>query len=894
LSLTAGTRLGAYEILGPLGAGGMGEVYRATDVRVDRAVALKLLPEEFFESEERRQRFEREARMLASLNHPGVAVLYSFEEIPSSSPSSSSRHILVMELVAGQTLRERMKAGGLSARETLDIGAQITRGLAAAHEKGIVHRDLKPENVVLSKDGRVKILDFGLAKLAPRQQPGGDLTSAGTRSLLTEAGAVFGTVAYMSPEQVSGEPVDARSDIFSFGTILYELLAGTNPFRAETSAETMTAILRHDPPPLSEPPLGVAPGLARIVARCLEKKRERRFQSADDLAFALETSPGSGRAQGPVGMDGARGGRRLRALAGACAAGLAIGAAAALLLERPWFIAAARPIRFTIPPPENGSFYFQYEATSFAVSPDGSQLAFVASNANGERRVWLRALSGFEARPLGGTEGASSVFWSPDGLSIGFFAGTKLKRLDLPEGPPVSVCDSSGGGGKSGTWGRGGEILYAAVQGDAIYRVAASGGTSVAIVKPNAAAGETRVVWPWFLPDGEAFLFYARVADGGRVMLAEPGRPPRVVLSAASMVQYSDPGFLVFVKEGSLLAQRFHARTGKLSGVPFPIAEHARYFMSTGAGAFSTSRGGTLAFQPQDDVHRLVWFDRSGREAGTIGAPAKVNSVRISQGGRPILFDRAVSDLGTFDVWSYDAERNVETRVTSSPDSEFSPIWLPDGKSVLFSAVRGSNPRLVRRDVATGREEELLPAGGFQVAGDVSPDGRTLVYFERTAKGSFDLWEVSLERGATPRRLLEGTLGGTVASAVARFSPDGRYLAFISSESGQREAYLMPFPGPGEKVRVSAEGASVVRWSPDGRELFFQARDRRLMSVPVRTSPSLQLGIPKSLFQIKGRSDWLAFEVSGDGTRFLAIVPEALADERPLSVVVNWPAEVPK
>jgi roadblock/LC7 domain-containing protein len=367
-----------------------------------------------------------------------------------------------------------------------------------------------------------------------------------------------------------------------------------------------------------------------------------------------------------------------------------------------------------------------------------------------------------------------------------------------------------------------------------------------------------------------------------------------VVLSAASMAQYADPGFLVFVKEGSLLAQRFHARTGKVSGVPFPIAEHVRYFMSTGAGAFATSRGGTLAFQPQDDVHRLVWFDRAGRELGDIGAPGKYHDVRVSRDGRPILFDRAVPELGTFDVWSYDPERNVETRVTSSPDSEFSAIWLPGGKSVLFSAVRGSNPRLVRRDLATEREDELLPAGGFQVAGDVSPDGRTLVYFERTVRGSFDMWEVSLERGAMPHRLLEGTLGGTVASAVARFSPDGRYLAFISSESGQRDAYVMPFPGPGEKVRVSTEGARVVRWNPDGRELLFLSRDLRLMSVPVRTSPSLQLGAPRSLFQIKGRSSWPAFEVSGDGKRFLAIVPEALADERPLSVIVNWPTEVEK
>jgi len=873
----------------------MGEVYRAKDVRVDRAVALKVLPEEFFESEERRQRFEREARILASLNHPGIAALYSFEEIPSSSPSSTSRHILVMELVEGETLRNALRAGPLPLRKAVDVAAQIARGLAAAHEKGIVHRDLKPENVVLSKDGRVKILDFGLAKLSPQAREGEEFTSAETRSLLTEAGAVFGTVGYMSPEQVRGEPVDGRSDIFSFGTILYELLAGKNPFRAATPAETMTAILRHEPPPLSEAPPAVAPALSSIVARCLDKRREKRFQSAEDLAFALETSSGASRVTGTVVAENPASRRGRWSIAAACALSLVLGASTALLFRGAPRATPAKAVRFTVAPPENGSFYFPLESNSVAVSPDGSQLGYVASDPKGGRRVWLRALASFEARPLAGTEGATSVIWSPDGASIGFFAGNKLKRIDLPEGAPVSICEVPGGGGKSGTWGRGGDVLFASVQGDAIYRVPSSGGSPAAILKPDSSAGETRVVWPWFLPDGERFLFYARVAGGGKVMLVEPGRSPRLLLPAASMVQYSDPGYLVFVKEGVLLAQRFDARRGSLSGVPVSIADHVRYFMSTAAGAFATSRGGTLAFQPQDDLHRLVWFDRGGRELGIIGAPAKINSVRISLDGHPILFDRAVSDLGTFDVWSYDVERNVETRVTSSPDSEFSPLWLPGGKGVLFSSVRGSNPRLVRRDLATGHEDELLPEGGFQVAGDISPDGKTLVYFERTGKGSFDLWEVALERGGKPpHRLMEGTDVGDVAVAVARFSPDGRFLAFISGESGKLEAYVMPFPGPAEKTRVSAEGASVVRWSRDGRELFYLAGDLHLMAVPVRTSPSLQLGVPSPLFQLKGHSRWRSFDVSTDGTRFLAIEPESLADERPLSVVVNWPSEVEK
>ena len=320
----------------------------------------------------------------------------------------------------------------------------------------------------------------------------------------------------------------------------------------------------------------------------------------------------------------------------------------------------AKSVRFTVPPPENGSFSFDVESTSLAFSPDGSQLAYIASDPKGGQRVRLRALSGFEARPLAGTEGASSVFWSPDGASIGFFAGNKLKRLDLPGGAPVSVCDVAGGSDKSGTWGRGGDILFASAQGDAIYRVSASGGIPAAVLKPDASVGETRVVWPWFLPDGERFLFYARVVGGGRVMLKEPGRPPRLVLAAASMVQYSDPGYLVFVKDGVLLGQPFDAGSGRLSGRPFSIADHVRYFMSTAAGSFATSRGGALAFQPQNDVHRLVWFDRTGRELGTIGMPAEYLGVRIAADGRPVLFDRARADLGT-------SSSVVEPNETSRP-----------------------------------------------------------------------------------------------------------------------------------------------------------------------------------------------------------------------------------
>ncbi|HEX5854461.1 MAG TPA: serine/threonine-protein kinase, partial [Thermoanaerobaculia bacterium] len=534
MSLTSGTRLGPYEILAPLGAGGMGEVYRAKDTRLERTVALKVLPEEFFEDSERVARFEREAKLLAALNHPNIAAIYSFEE-------SGGRYILVMELVAGETLREHLGAGRLPVRATIDIAAQIARGLAAAHEKGIVHRDLKPENVVLSKDGRVKLLDFGLAKLSPRAGSEGDITSAGTRSLLTEAGAVFGTVGYMSPEQVRGEPADAGSDIFSLGTILYELLAGKNPFRAATSAETMTAILRHEPPPLSEPPLAVAPALSQIVARCLDKRPEKRFQSVADLAFSFEalSGPSPSLVAGSLGRV-ASGWWRWAAVVAAVVA-IALAAMALLRMGAPRE-PPAQAIRFSVVPPANGAFAYWLEASFLALSPDGSRLAYVAWDragdlnglrprvfATGGRHVWLRPLSALEARPLAGTQDASSVFWSPDGHSIAFFAEGKLKRLDLPTGSPVTICNVPAGVGRSGSWGRGGDILFASVQGEAIYRVSASGGAPVAALKSDPSRGEMRVAWPWFLPDGERFLYLLRLRESWNLMLAEPGKPARAL-----------------------------------------------------------------------------------------------------------------------------------------------------------------------------------------------------------------------------------------------------------------------------------------------------------------------------------------------------------------------------
>ncbi|MGH9399613.1 MAG: TolB family protein, partial [Thermoanaerobaculia bacterium] len=569
---------------------------------------------------------------------------------------------------------------------------------------------------------------------------------------------------------------------------------------------------------------------------------------------------------------------------------LAAALAAVVLLRSGKPVASApRAIRFGVPPPANGSFAYDVEESFLAVSPDGSQLAYVAWDTQGPSRIFLRPLSAQEARPIPGTEGARSLFFSPDGKTIAFFASGKLKRVELSGGAAVSICDVSRRGGMSGTWGPGGDILFAGVQTQAIYRVSAAGGTPAEAIQLDPARGEARIAWPFFLPDGKKFLYLLRHVDGhGNLMLAEPGEKPRLVMPIQSRAQYADPGYLVFAREEALLAQRFDPDSGRVTGEPFSVAERVRYFLSTGSASFAVSRSGTLAYQPQEDVFRLTWLDRTGREVGTVGTPGLYKHVAISSDGRKLLFDRQHG--GILNIWSLDLERGTETPITSDPDTVAMPLWLPGGK-VAYSAVRGHTPQLFRRDLATGKEEELLPAGKFQQAQDVSPDGRFLFYTIRGERGVFDIWSYPLSGAGKPTPFLETPFNKT----SVRFSPDGRFLAMVTGESGpQPELYVTAYPGPAERIRVSTGGAGDPRWSRDGRELFYLSGDRRLMSVAVSTSPALKLGTPTPLFTLTGKGYWPSFDVSQDGKRFLALVPETVADELPLNVVANWASEVGK
>ncbi len=889
MTLGPGTRLGPYEILVPLGAGGMGEVYKARDTRLGREVAVKVLSGHLASSLEARQRFEREAKTISTLSHPHICALFDVG-------NQGGVEYLVMELLEGETLAARLVRGPLPLEQTTAWGIEIAEALEVAHRQGIVHRDLKPGNVMLTRAG-VKLLDFGLARAitpTPSAVDRTDSPTIGKGTDITQEGVIVGTLQYMAPEQLEARPTDSRTDIFALGTVLYEMATGRKAFSGGSRASLISSIMTAQPPAISELQPMTPPSLDRIVRTCLIKAPEDRWQSARDVALQLEAiSDRAGEAE-PAAAGGRR--RRFRQWAPwAVSVALAAVAAAALWKVSVRPVPRPGPVRFSMPPPDKAFFYMPAEGVQIAVSPDGTQIAFVAEEASG-RRVFLRRLSDPDPRPIAGTDGATSLFFSRDGRSIGFFAQDKLKRVDLSGGAPVSICDVTEGIGRAGTWGADGRILFVSVQGNAIYRVAADGGgRPEPIVRADPEHGIVRVVWPWFLPDGRRFL-YVQIRNIGErtLMLAEPGRPSRAIAPISFRAEYLSSGYLVYARDGVLLAQRFDLAATRVEGGPFPIASAVSGFLSTGWAGFGCSAAGTIVYQSHEGVRRLVWFDRTGRRIGEVGTPGQYLGLAISPDGKRVAFARALHGIGTFDVWTLDLARGTETPVTSEPaTSEFGPVWLPDGRSLLYSTTRATgSPQLVWRDLATGRETTVLPSAGFQEALDVTRDGRILAFAERRAGGGgFELFTLPLSGDRKPAKFPYPA----VESESLAFSPNGRAVAFISQESGRSEAYVAPWTSPGERIRIAPDGAATLRWSRDGREIFYVTPDGRFVSVALRTEPALEVGLETTLFKSveAGRPGgpshgWRGFDVSADGRRFLAIVPEVVAEEQPLTVVTNW------
>jgi eukaryotic-like serine/threonine-protein kinase len=864
MPLRPGARLGPYEVLGPLGAGGMGEVYRGRDTRLDRSVALKVLPSHAIASEEARQRFQREARAISQLSHPHVCTLFDVGR-------DDGTDFLVMELVEGESLQARLERGPLPLSDALRYGAEIADALARAHRSGIVHRDLKPANVMLTKTG-TKLIDFGLARSIDQATPedGSELKTATARADITREGVVLGTPQYMAPEQLEGKPADARTDIFALGNVLHQMVAGKPAFTGASVGAVAAEILKSEPAPLTTLRPGCPPALERAVRSCLAKDPDERLQSAHDVKLLLQDLSDPAHAGVPAAA------RRTAWLPWSLAA-VAVLAAGASLLRRPSPRAAATgPVRFQVPPPAGSLFTGWSEATTFSFSPDGRTLAFSAVE-NGMARLYVRPLASLEAKPVPGTEGGRSAFWSPDGKQLAFFTNRQLRRLELGSGAPVIVCTVRPSAGMTGTWGADGEMLFASIEGDGIFAVKSEGGEPRQLIAPAPGA---RVSWPSFLPDGKRYLYLLRSpARVYTVMLGEPGGRSRELRSTESVAQYLAPGYLVFARDGTLLAQRFDADTARVSGDPIALAESVAEFASPGWAAFAVSTASAIAYQSPGDRARLAWFDRAGHRE-PLESSASPLWIRISDDGSHALFNRSDARTGNLDVWALDLVRGGENRITSDPDTEAYALQLGDG-SLVYSEPSGRSPRLQRRNLATGETHPLVPEGGFQVVQDRTPDGKTIVYCER-GEGSWDLFTVAATGGEG-----QALLRTSFDESDLRLSPDGRYAAFTSNETGRSEVYLAPFPRLAERVRVTQKGARAPRWSRDGRELYFIGADRRLVSLPVQThTASLQVGAERALFALEDRYGWADYDVASSG-RFLAIVPEAVSGEQPITVVLD-------
>ena len=883
MSLTPGTRLGPYDIQAAIGAGGMGEVYRARDTRLGRDVAIKVLPASVASDPERLSRFEQEARAAAALNHPNILALYDIG-------SHNSAPYLVTELLEGETLRDRLTTGPLAVRKVVEYAAQIAHGLAAAHERGIVHRDLKPENVFVTEDGRVKILDFGLAKLI-QPEPAFDASALPTTPPNTVAGMVLGTIGYMSPEQVRGSAADHRSDIFALGVVLYEMLSGRRAFHGDTAIETMSAILKEDPPDLPTTDRHIPPGLARIVDRCLEKSPAARFKSADDLAFALEAVTSHSGSVTAIDAHPSRTGRERIAWA---AAALATAAALLSFVTRgPARVPIDQvSIAFEFQPPDGTAFQGSggNAAAPFpAVSPDGRSVAFQIIR-SGQAVLAIRDLASLETRLVAGSEGSVSPSWSSDSRSLVFLAAGKLKRFDIGGGPPRALTDIATQVFGM-TW-NAEDILLGNGSGT-ILRVSASGGPPVSLTR--LAADETGHLWPDFLPDGRRFL-YVSSPSRNLYLASLDGGESRRLFNADSKVLYSD-GYLVFLRDGTLMAQEFDAASAELRGQPQSVAAGVAFNQGTGNAAFSISDSGVLAYR--SGVGRsptnLVWLDRAGKRIGQIPGEFDDRQVDLAPDDERVAVDRFESSGGTArDIWIIDSRRGTSTRWTSEPSDDCCPIWSPDGLRIVFPSLRAGQRHIYEGLVdSSGSPSPVLETPLNKFPKDLSRDGRYLVYELNETNGNLrDLWILPLFGDRQPRALVSTR----AEESDGRFSPDGNWLAYSSNQSGRNEVYLQRIDAEvGARLQVSVDGGYFPRWRGDGRELFYVTPDRMMATVTVELGNRPALGVPRQLFKVAISDPNLQpftskYDVSRDGQRF--IVHELInQDEREsLTVVVNWRA----
>jgi eukaryotic-like serine/threonine-protein kinase len=897
--LAAGTKIGPYEIKSPIGAGGMGEVYHATDTRLGRDVALKLLPATFARDADRLHRFEQEARAVAALNHPNILAVFDIGQHDGSP-------FLISELLEGESLRAVLDRGPLPQRKTVEYGVQIAQGMAAAHEKGIVHRDLKPENIFVTKDGRIKILDFGLAKLAQAvpEDPNGATVAFGTA-----AGVVLGTPGYMAPEQVRGQPADARTDIFAFGAVLYEMLSGLRAFRRDTPAESMTAVLKEDPGEISDATHPVSPALDRIVRRCLEKSPEQRFQSARDLSFALSALSGTD-ASGFARASDAPRRVSLRLWIPVAIAMIAVAAVS-------WFIARlpATPtarLEFAIPVPG--------EVSHMAISTDGRMLAFVSPDEKtGEPMLFVQRVGAPTATKLAGTEGASYPFWSPDGSSVAFFANSKLQRMSVSGGSPQTLARVNYARG--GSWGSKNVILYTPDPGGPIWRVNADGSQAAPLTDKLIGNFDSHR-WPLFLPDGEHFLFLvanfgttAENMDTAIYMSSLDAKEKTLVVHARSNPGYT-PGRLFYMDDQKALrVAAFDEAKGAVTGDPRVVVDTVGYQPSVYWAAFVVAENGTVVYSKTAEAAQsvLTWYSKAGKVLGRVGEPGVQANPTLSPDGNRVTVDITDLKANNLDVWIEDLNKGASTRFTFDPAEETDGIWSRDGKTIAFRSV-GNGSGVNLKD-ASGLKPDINIAkvvSGLKNAGALAnlksfdlipnswaPDDKQILCALQTAtQNSRSILVLVPTGGGTITQFFSGDTS-VASNTNGQISADGKWTAYASNESGEWEIYATTFPGATGKWQVSRGGGAEPRWRADGKELYYLGPTGTLMAVPVEAGGAFSSGAPTPLFQVRGRApisstDLFTYDVTKDGQRFLVneyLKPDHVA---PLTIVQQIFSEPPK